>query len=502
MLQRNLSNCNLSVSVHRITHMKTRFLLSLLSIVCFLPLAGAENPDLKVKIDDRKMHASADGPVVTYAGVLEKATPSVVAVYTSRIVTMRGAGQDPIPEIFRQFGFPAPNVSPGESPSERREQIGVGSGVIISSDGYIITNHHVVQGMRGRQADEIRVQLNDGVEYVAELVGSDAKTDVAVLKVEADDELPAVVLADSEKLRVGDVVFAIGNPLDVGLTATQGIVSATGRDSYGILGPGAYENFIQTDAAINLGNSGGALIDAWGRLIGINTAIVSGTGGSIGIGFAIPINMALSVARNLIDSGEVPRGMLGLFPTNLDRDLADAFGLETTKGALVNQVQTDSPAERAGIKHGDIITKIDDFEIESAPQLRLQVSQMLPGSEVMVTLIRQGKTMELPVILGSLNGKMSSVTERPEYIRGVLLKEMNDELREDFSIPDGIEGLFVEDVEPESPFAEKLDRLMVIIEVNGKAVSDPDDVDELLVEGMNRLYIWSGGQKRFIVLKL
>jgi serine protease Do/serine protease DegQ len=413
-----------------------------------------------------------------------------------------GAGQ-PVPEIFRQFGFPVPDSAPGgEAPRERREQIGVGSGVIISVDGYIITNHHVVQGMRGREADEIRVQLNDGSEYEAELVGSDEKTDVAVLKIESEDSLPVVTLADSDKLRVGDVVFAIGNPLDVGLTATQGIVSATGRNSYGILGPGAYEDFIQTDAAINLGNSGGALIDAWGRLIGINTAIVSGSGGSIGIGFAIPINMALNVARNLISSGEVPRGMLGLFPANLDRDMADAFGLETTKGALVNQVQPDSPAEKAGIQHGDIIVKIDDVEIVSAPQLRLEVSQMLPGREVTVTLIRQGKTMQLPVTLGSLNGMAYNPSERSDYIRGVLFKEIDDEIREEFSIPEDIDGVVVVDVEADSPFSAKLESRMVILEVNGKAVKEPKAVKDQLKEGMNRLYIWGGGQKRFIVLKL
>ncbi|PXA05213.1 protease Do [Coraliomargarita sinensis] len=483
--------------------MKIRVILTLLALSAFQILFGNANPELRVNIDDSQIRPSQDGPVVTYAEVLKRATPSVVAVYTSRIVTERSGGRQPVPEIFRQFGFPVPDNAPGgEAPRERREQIGVGSGVIISTDGYIITNHHVVQGMRGREADEIRVQLSDGSEYEAELIGSDEKTDVAVLKIEAEDELPAITLADSDKLRVGDVVFAIGNPLDVGLTATQGIVSATGRNSYGILGPGAYEDFIQTDAAINLGNSGGALIDAWGRLIGINTAIVSRSGGSIGIGFAIPLNMALNVAQNLINSGEVPRGMLGLFPANLDRDMADAFGLETTQGALVNQVQPDSPAERAGIEHGDIIMKIDDIEIVSAPQLRLEVSQMLPGSKVMVTLIRQGKTMKLPVTLGSLNGMAYNSGEDSNYIRGVLFEAIDDEMRENYAIPDEIEGVFVADVEGDSPFAGKLEQRMVILEINGETVEQPGDIEGLLEEGMNRLYIWGAGQKRFIVLKL
>lgn len=482
--------------------MKAKFIVSLFAISAFQVLLGNTNSELRVSVDDSQIRPVKDGPVVTYAEVLKRATPSVVAVYTSRIVAGRSGGR-PVPEIFRQFGFPVPDNAPGrEAPQERREQIGVGSGVIISSDGYMITNHHVVQGMRGREADEIRVQLSDGSEYEAELVGSDEKTDVAVLKIEAKGPLPAVTLADSDKLRVGDVVFAIGNPLDVGLTATQGIVSATGRTSYGILGPGAYEDFIQTDAAINLGNSGGALIDAWGRLTGINTAIVSRSGGSIGIGFAIPINMALNVARNLINSGDVPRGMLGLFPANLDRDLADAFNLETTRGALVNQVQPDSPAERAGIKHGDIIVKIDDVEIVSAPQLRLEVSQMLPGREVTVILIRQGETMKLPVTLGSLNGMAYNARPDGEYIRGVLFKAIDGETRESLSIPEDIDGILVADVEAGSPFAEKLQQRMIILEVNGESVETPGDIEEYLLEGLNRLYIWGAGQKRFIVLKL
>ena len=481
-------------------HMKKIIILPLFLVSAFQLLVAEGNPELKVSLDDSLIRPSKVGPVVSYADVLDKATPSVVAVYTSRIVMDRGGQQ--VPDIFRRFGLPVPGNQRQEAPHERRQQLGVGSGVIISADGYIITNHHVVQGVGGREADEIRVQLSDGTEYEAEVVGSDEKTDVAVLRIDAEESLPAVTLADSDKLRVGDVVFAIGDPLDAGLTATQGIISATGRDSYGILGPGAYEDFIQTDAAINLGNSGGALIDAWGRLIGINSAIFSKSGGSIGIGFAIPVNMVLNVARNLIDNGEVPRGMLGLFPTNLDRDLADAFGLDTTKGALVNQVQEDSPADRAGIKHGDIITKVDDTLVESAQQLRLEVSQMLPGREVTVTLVRQGKTMHLPVTLGSLNGTASIAPSGSNYIRGVLMRKITKEIRDSYSIPEEIEGVFVADVAAESPFVEKLERLMVVLEVNGKAVEKPKDFDDLLQEGMNRLYIWAGGKKRFIVLKL
>jgi len=483
--------------------MKSATCLSLISLLSFSSLFAEENPTLNVKVDSEPIAAKAGQAVVSYADVLDQATPSVVAVYTSRIVTARQSQS--LPEIFRQFGRPVPGMVPEEgSLRERKEQLGVGSGVIVSADGYIVTNHHVVQGMRGREVDEIIVQLDDETEYVATLIGSDSKTDVAVLKIEADEPLPAITLADSDLLRVGDVVFAIGNPRNLGLTATQGIVSVTERNRKGeILGPGSYENFIQTDAAINLGNSGGALVDAWGRLVGINTAIVSNSGGSIGLGFAIPVNMVLNVASNLIKSGEVPRGMLGLFPDDLTRDMADAFGLGSTRGALVNQVQEDSPASRGGIRHGDIIIKIDETEIDSAAELRLVVSQILPGTEVDVTLIRQGETVLLPVTLGSLNGEIPEVVAEPSPLEGVTLRAIDETLREGFSIPEEIEGVLVMNVDGESPFVDKLERLTVIIEVNGTAVDTADAIRANLVEGeQNRLYVWASGTMRFVILKL
>jgi serine protease Do/serine protease DegQ len=480
--------------------MKLALYLILISACCLLTARAAEHPPLEAIIDARAIEAEAGKPIVSYAEVLGKATPSVVAVYTSRIVTMQRP--QALPELFRRFGAPMPPMQPDPRvPRERREQLGVGSGVIISEDGYIVTNHHVVQGMRGREVDEIIVRLNNDTEYAATLVGSDPKTDVAVLKIAAEAALPAVTLADSDRLRVGDVVFAIGNPLDVGLTATQGIVSATGRSQGGrVLGPGSYEDFIQTDAAINLGNSGGALIDAWGRLVGINTAIVSGSGGSIGIGFAIPVNMVLNVATNLIQRGEVPRGMLGLFPTDLNREMADAFGLETTRGALVNQVQDGSPAARAGIVHGDIITKVNEIAIDSAAQLRLVVSQILPGTDVDVTLIRRGESLVLPVTLGSLTGGISSMGA-PSPMEGVELRPVDAETRERFSIPSDIDGVVIVSVEDDSPYIDKLEVLMVILEVNGEPVNTLEAIEANLREGQNRLYVWAEGNKGFIVFK-
>ena len=480
----------------------TAFLL-LISLFAAISLFADKNPPLNVKVDAQSIATSEDMPLVSYAGVLGQATPSVVAVYTSRIVSARQSLT--LPEFYRQFGRPIPRMMPEEgSNRERKERLGVGSGVIISADGYIVTNYHVVQGMRGREVDEILVRLNDGTEYVATLIGSDSKTDVAILKIEADASLPAVTLADSDLLRVGDIVFAIGNPRDLGLTATQGIVSALERNRGGqILGAGSYENFIQTDAAINLGNSGGALVDAWGRLVGINTAIVSSSGGSIGLGFAIPVNMVLNVASNLIKSGEVPRGMLGLFPDDLNREMADAFGLESTRGALVNQVQEDSPASRGGIRHGDIILKIDEREIDSAAELRLVVSQVLPGTKVAVTLIRQGKTMVLPITLGSLTGKVGAINTDSSALKGVILRPLDDDLRDAYSIPRDLDGVLLIDVKDDSPFVDKLEALTVIIEINGNAVNSIDGIEEnLVMNRQNRFYIWADGKKRFVILKL
>ncbi len=480
------------------------FAAPFLALALLQSLVAAEaNPKLNVTLDPSTLAPTREVPVVSYADVLEKATPSVVSVYTSQIIPSAPSALPQLPEIFRQFGLPTPhNSMPTEPQGERHEQLGVGSGVIVSTDGYIVTNNHVVTGQQGKQVDEILVRLSDNSEYVAKLIGADEKTDVAVLKIETDSPLPALSIADSEKLRVGDIVFAIGNPLDVGLTATQGIISATGRTSYGILGPGAYENFIQTDAAINLGNSGGALIDARGRLIGINTAIVSRSGGSNGIGFAIPVNMVLNVMTNLIETGEVPRGLLGLFPENLDRDMAEAFGLDSTQGALVNQVQPDSPAERAGIRHGDVIVRIGDVKIESAPQLRLVVSQMLPGSEVVVELIRQGKTLKLPVVLGSLSGSVAATKPEQGILEGVTFRQLDAATRDAFAIPEDIQGVIVADVSGESPYVDELARAMVIIEVNDQPVDSPEAIKEHLQSGANRFYCWFGGTKRFIVLRI
>jgi serine protease Do/serine protease DegQ len=453
---------------------------------------------LEVEQDASPIAPSQLIPLVSYADIIERAAPAVVSVYTTDIQTYSGRQQPGMGEILRQFGYRVPN---GMTAPEQREVHGLGSGVIISKDGYIITNNHVVRDQGGGAVDEIRVQLKDGSEYFAELIGTDAKTDVAVIRIDAEAKLDAIVLADSEKIRTGDIVFAIGSPHGQSQTVTQGIVSATERTSLDILGPGSYENFIQTDAAINLGNSGGALIDALGRLVGINTAIVSRSGGSIGLGYAIPANMAIQVARSLIEIGEVPRGLLGLFPVDLTAELAEAFELKSTDGALVNQVQEDSPADRGGIRHGDIITRIDDVSIVSAAQLRLTISQMAPGREVEVMLIRRGKQLLKNVVLGSLNGRVYGL-EGKSVLEGVELASLGSEVREELELPDLLEGVLVRSVDEESPFNNRLYEGMIIIEVNEVPVEAPEMVAKSLKSGVNSFYVWFEGNPRFVVIRI
>lgn len=444
----------------------------------------------------------------SYADMLEKATPSVVSVYTEKYETpYSNRMPNGIPELFRQFGFPVPdfyedpNSNRRESDEKELRPYGAGSGVIVSDKGYIVTNHHVVHDQRGKPVDKIRIRLQDKREFEAELIGSDQKTDVAVLKVESASAIHPISVANSDQIRVGDVVFAIGNPLEVGITATQGIVSATGRHSLGILGQGAYENFIQTDASINLGNSGGALIDAYGRLIGINTAIYSRTGGSIGIGFAIPVNIVLDVMKKLVEVGAVPRGLLGLTSQNISLDMAEAFGLESTEGALVTQVLEDSPAERSGIVHGDIIVQIDDSKILSFQDLRLKVSQMSPGSEVIVHLYREGERMKIPVVLGDIEDSLAG-TNDDGLLEGVRMRTLDAEAREQLSVPEEISGVLVSDVASDSPFARSILPNTIIMEVNREAVSTPEDVwEQLDQEKANRLYIWYRGSISYLVIK-
>ena len=324
----------------------------------------------------------------SYAPIVKKVAPSVVNIYSIRTVREQPR-RNPfrnMPPMFQQFfdnHFDNHFPQGDEQPRERKEE-GLGSGVIISPDGYILTANHVVNG-----ADEIKISIanDDKKEYTAKVIGTDPQTDVAVLKIDAKD-LPAITLADSDQLEIGDVVLAIGNPFGVGQTVTMGIVSGLGRHGWGINGANGYENFIQTDAAINPGNSGGALVDAEGRLIGINTWIATSSGGSEGIGFAVPVNMARRSMECLIKGGKITRGFLGINMQDITPDLAQELNLPTQNGVLVNDVFPDKPAAKAGIKPDDVIIAFNGADISDAHELQLAVSQCEPGSAATVKLIR------------------------------------------------------------------------------------------------------------------
>jgi serine protease DegQ len=317
----------------------------------------------------------------SYAEAARRAMPAVVSVYTTKEIRRAPALEDPIFDRF--FG--------DRSPGRAERVAGLGSGVIAAAEGYVLTNHHVVQA-----ADEIAVALADGRRVAAILVGADPETDVAVLRIEARD-LPVITLGSSELLNVGDVVLAIGNPFDVGQTVTMGIVSAVGRNNLGI---NRYENFIQTDAAINQGNSGGALIDTAGNLVGINTAIYSRTGGSIGIGFAIPTALVTEVMKDLIAKGRVTRGYFGVEPVDITPELVAALKLRREQGVVVRGVQRNAPAGNAGMEPGDVLLSINDVPVRDTPGMLNQIAQLAPGSVAKVRIERNSRELDLTVTVG------------------------------------------------------------------------------------------------------
>jgi len=318
---------------------------------------------------------------LSYGDGAQRATAAVVNIFTSK--TTRGGGRPLLgdPTLRRFFG---------DGTGERQTN-SLGSGVIVSSDGYVLTNDHVVEG-----ADAIEVLLADGTRASARIIGTDPETDLAVLRIDAQD-LAAIEFGDTDAARVGDVVLAVGNPFGVGQTVTMGIISALGRTQLGI---NTFENFIQTDAAINPGNSGGALVDAEGRLLGINTAIYSRSGGSLGIGFAIPAGTARQVMQQIIATGSVTRGYIGVEPQDITPELADAFRLPRKEGAIVAGVMRGSPAERAGVRVGDILVDVDGKPITGTTTMLDVIAQLPPGTTATFRFLRDGRTVELPIRIG------------------------------------------------------------------------------------------------------
>ena len=415
----------------------------------------------------------------SYAPIVKKVAPSVVNIYTTRFIREH-ARRNPLfnDPLFRQF-FGGQMPDDGRETSRREQSLG--SGVIVSPNGYILTANHVVEN-----ADEVKVSIADNKkEYTARVIGKDEATDVAVLKIDATT-LPAVTLADSDQLEVGDIVLAIGNPFGVGQTVTMGIVSALGRNGLGFEG---YENFIQTDAAINPGNSGGALADAEGRLVGINTAIISPSGGNNGIGLAVPINMARSVMDRLIKGGKITRGYLGIFPQDIDDGLAQQFSLPDDNGALVGDVFPGSPAQKAGLRSGDVIESVNGKIITGAENLKLVISQLQPGTAATLKVIRNGLTKTIVVTLGELpdnasastgNSGSNSQTAHADMLDGVTVADIESEIRQQLNIPNSIQGALVSEVDENSNSAEAgLKQGDIIIEINKQPVTDANDAVRL-----------------------
>lgn len=438
--------------------------------------------------DDSKTEPNVASLAEGFAPVVEPLLPAVVNISTSKVVKSSHE-ESPFEEdpFFRQF-FGNPNG--GEDQPREQKEHSLGSGVVVSPDGYILTNNHVVDG-----ATDIEVVLKDKRQLKAKVVGTDPRTDIAVLKIPATG-LASVTIGDSSKMRVGDIVLAVGDPFGIGETVTMGIVSALGRRSLDIEGAGGYEDFIQTDASINPGNSGGALVNTHGQLIGINTAIISnGGGGNQGIGFAVPINMARHVMEQLVSNGKVTRGYLGVSIQEVTPALAKAFGLPSPEGALVGDVTSDSPGAKAGLQKGDVIVGMNGQPVSDFQDLRLRVSQSAPGETVKLDLYRGGQKRQMSVTLGELPDQAAAEKSTPETnedaMEGVQVQALSSDLAQQLKLPAGTHGVVVTRVDPDSQAADGgLQRGDVIQEVNHKPVGSPDQLREAVRDaGSNALLL-------------
>ncbi len=432
----------------------------------------------------------ARAAVMSYADAVSRVSPAVVTVQVERKATFFPTSGFPDDPLFRRF-FGDRMPSPERTPRQR----GLGSGVIIQGDGRIVTNAHVVEG-----ADKVRVVLTDGREFDAKVVGVDKPTDLAVLDVEATG-LPTLAFGDSDAPRVGDVVLAVGNPLGVGQTVTMGILSAKGRATGA--GDGSYEDFLQTDAPINQGNSGGALVTAGGELIGINSQILSPSGGNIGIGFAIPATMARHVVNEIVDHGEVRRSRLGVTIQPVTADIARSLGLDTVKGALVNNVEAGSPAAQAGLAAGDVITKFNGQVLDSGNDLRNLVASTAPGSKASVTVVRDGRTKDVDVQLARLEPRVAQSRDHDgdaDTALGLAVEPLTPQLADRLEVPRSTTGLVITDLDPSGRAADAgLREGDVIRKVDGKAVTSAADLKAALSHTSERpaLVLVQRGQGTF-----
>ena len=455
------------------------------------------HPSAPPKINVQSAPLSREAKITTsFAPVIKKVTPSVVNIYSTKTVRvnprMMPFFDDPFLRRFFGGEFDD-NPQDNRGRPRTREEQSLG-----------LTNNHVVDG-----ADEIKVVLaDDKKEFAAKLIGTDPQTDVAVLKVDGKS-LPAVTTADSDQLEVGDVVLAIGNPFGIGQTVTMGIVSATGRGGFGVVD---YEDFIQTDASINPGNSGGALVDAEGRLVGLNTFIISRSGGNQGVGFAVPINLARSVMERLTRDGKVVRGFLGVkLQPLVTAELAKQFGLPDQNGALISEVMPDTPAAKAGLKEGDFIVEFNGKKVEDSRHLRLMASQTAPKTKVALKVIRDGKEKTFTVMLDELSDKQTAQGMRKsgppdageDTLDGVEVSNLDAQLRQEFDIPANVRGAVVTNVDEDAPaYRAGLRAGDVVLEIERKPVRNADEAVKLSKDIKDKvlLRVWSKGGSHYLVV--